>query len=65
MIEHYIIDISEANIIIDQLMAYCQFGIRYEFDVPCPPSCPALKYCNFKKEIEGGDAIHGSGETGT
>jgi len=65
MINHFIVNVEEANMIIDHLINYCQYGVRYESELPCPSICPAKKYCNFKKEINGGNSVHRSGATGT
>lgn len=65
MTQHFIVNVEEANSIIDHLMNYCQFGVRHESELPCPSICPAGKYCNFKKEVNSGSSIHRSRAIGT
>jgi hypothetical protein len=58
---HFIIDIEEANKIIDFLKTFCRFGTFHEFELPCPVICPAKNYCEYKKEVERGEATANSG----
>lgn len=55
--KYYIADITLANEMIPFLMGNCRHGVSGEAELECPKECPALPYCDFKKEKGNGPRV--------